>query len=31
VRRFVDDVSARSLRHYDILSDSSLNPAEPRL
>jgi predicted nucleotidyltransferase len=31
VRRFVDDVSARSLRHYNILPDSGLNPAEPRL
>jgi predicted nucleotidyltransferase len=31
VRRFVNDVSARLLRHYDILPDSGLDPAEPRL
>jgi Domain of unknown function (DUF4111) len=30
VRRFVNDVSARSLRHYDILPDSGLDSAEPR-
>lgn len=29
VRRFVDDVSARSLRHYDILPDSGRASAEP--
>ena len=31
VRRFVNDVSARSLRHDDILPDSGLDSAEPRL
>ena len=31
VRRFVNEVSARSLRHYDILPDSGLDSAEPRL
>jgi predicted nucleotidyltransferase len=31
VRRFVNDVSAWSLRHYDISPDSGLDSAEPRL
>jgi hypothetical protein len=31
VRRFVKDVSARSLRHYDTLPGSGLDSAEPRL
>ena len=31
VRRFVEGVSARSLRHYNVLPDCGLNPAEPRL
>ena len=31
VRRFVNHVSARSLRHYDILPDSGTDSAEPRL
>jgi Domain of unknown function (DUF4111)/Nucleotidyltransferase domain len=31
VRRFVDDVSARSLPQYDTLPDSGLDSAEPRL
>ena len=30
VRRFVNDVSARSLRHYDNSPDSDLDSAEPR-
>lgn len=31
VRRFVDDVSARSLRHYEMLPDAGRDSAEPTL